>query len=134
MGLSQTPEKTRWFTRCRPDYDADPMSKYTIMIMAPEDPERRPRPPGGQEDRAPHLTFAKMNVAELRRAIWEHLADWEPRTLNRIGVELWDKTGSIIGGTNVEVALWDLVLAGRVEFTTVAPIYFRRCGQLDLPG
>lgn len=103
------------------------------MIRAEGDPERRPRPEGGQEDRFPHHTFANMEVSELKKVIAVHLHDGIPRTLNRIGVELWDKTGDITGGTKVEEALWELCLQGALQFSTEAPILFRACGQLDLP-
>lgn len=127
-----------WWTRCRPNYDAHPMAKYTIMIRGPDDPERMPReahPNGRQPDMAPHRTIAKMDILRLKRIILNHLSDGEPRTFNRIGVELWDKTADLLGGTKIETALWDLCVEGSVAFTDHAPILFRwiePSGQLNL--
>lgn len=112
-----------WFTKCRPVVTET--NKYTIMIRHPNDPERRPRPVGGQEDKTPHLTFRRMTEAQVARALLRHLADGVPRTLNRIGVELWDKTGDIVGGTIVEDVLWTLCEDGSVAFTMKAPILFK---------
>lgn len=74
-----------------------------------------------------------MEVPELKKVLYAHLHDGVPRTLNRMGVELWDKTGDIIGGTKVEAALWELCLEGNVAFSLETPILFRALGQLDLP-
>lgn len=126
------PKVIEWHTRCRPAYTR-PTDQYIIMIRASDDPDRRPRPVGGQEDRTPHHTFARMEVPELKKVLYAHLHDGVPRTLNRMGVELWDKTGDIIGGTKVEAALWELCLEGNVAFSLETPILFRALGQLDLP-
>jgi hypothetical protein len=91
-----------------------------------DDPERSPRPVGGRADRAPHLTLAKTRAADWRVAILRHLSDGKARTLNRIGVELLDKTADILFGSPVDEALWSLVADGLVEHTLVAPIRFCR--------
>lgn len=121
-----------WWTHCRPDYDAHPMAKYTIMIRAPDDPERLPRPPGGQADRFPHHTIAGMEVKTIKRILLKHLDDGVARTLNRMGVELWDKTGDTTGGSKIETALWELCVEGQLAFTSHSPILFKRIGQRDL--
>jgi len=114
-----------WYTKCRPDYSKDPMSQYTIMIRAPDDPERRPRPVGGQEDKFPHYTIAKMTEQQIAKALLGLLSDGAARTLQRMGVEIWDKDSSIVGGTKVEDVLWRLVLDGYLAFTREAPVLFR---------
>lgn len=103
--------------------------KYLIMIRGPNDPERRP---GRQDDVFPHHTLAKMKFEDIRDRILSHLMDGEPRTLNRIGVELWDKTSDITGMTQVEEALWVLVEDYKLEHTMSTPILFRVRGQLRL--
>lgn len=116
---------TDWFTKMRPDYSAHPMAKYIIMIKGPDDPARRPRPVGGQEDRFPHHTLNKMTESQIAKALIDLLSDGVARTLNRMGVELWDKEGSIVGGTKVEEVLWTLVESGTLAFTKKTPILFR---------
>jgi hypothetical protein len=101
------------------------MTRYTIMIRGPDDPERRPRPVGGQEDKQPHYTIAKMSDSQIAKLIVNHLSDGVPRTLHRLSVELWDKSSSITGGTKVEDVLWQLVLDRTLEFTREAPVLFR---------
>lgn len=123
---------TEWHTKCRPSYTR-PTDQYLIMIRAEGDPERRPRPVGGQVDRTPHHTFSKMQIPELKAVLYTHLYDGIPRTLNRIGVELWDKTADITSGSRVEEALWELCMEGLVEFSAETPILFHALGQLDLP-
>jgi hypothetical protein len=114
----------RWVTRWRPDYAEHPMSQYTIMIRGESDPERRER---GREagDVAPHRTLEKGKVEDFERAIVELLSDGRERTFNAISVEMLDKPADITAGSKVEEALWNCVLRGEVEFTTVAPILFR---------
>lgn len=103
--------------------------QYTVMVRSPLDPERAPRPEGGQKDRRPHLTFNKMEVEQLEAALLgelERLADREiSPTFNELGVNLWDKTADVMGGTKVEDALWNLVRQGKVEYTPRAPVRFR---------
>jgi len=103
--------------------------KYLIMIRAPDDPERRLKK---QVDVFPHHTLAKMKFEDIRDLILFHLMDGQPRTLNRIGVELWDKTSDITGMTQVEEALWCLVESRKLEHTMATPILFRALGQLRL--
>jgi len=117
-------EELHWVTGCRPDYSAQPMAQYTIMIRADDDPERKPRPKGGQKDRRPHLTIAKWSIEDIKAKLLEHLSDGEPRTFNRIGIELWDKGGDLLAGTKVEEALWELVEEYEVGCTVRAPIRF----------
>jgi len=124
-------EPVEWYTKLRPDYSAHPMAKYLIMIKAPDDPPRRPRPVGGQEDRFPHHTLNKMTESQIAKVVLDLLSDGVGRTLNRIGVELWDKEGSIVGGTKVEDVLWQLTLDGVLAFTKQTPILFRDISKGD---
>lgn len=96
------------------------------MVRSPDDPDRRPRPVGGQEDKTPHLTFRKMQPHDVVDVIMELLDDGKPRTLNAISVSIWDKTADITSGTIVEEMLWRLVEDRRIEFTMEAPVLFRR--------
>lgn len=114
----------RWHRHCRPNYAADPMSQYTIMIRGENDPKRRQR---GREagDVTPHRTLAKGNVEDFERAIVALLSDGRERTFNAISVDLLDKPADVTGGTKFEDAVWNCVLRGEIEFTTVAPILFR---------
>jgi len=124
------PPDMEWSTGQR--LDTSGAAVYVIMIRAPGDPDRKPRsagPGGRQADRTPHQTIKKRDVADIRSEISAHMADGKPRTFNAIGVELWDKTADIVGGTKAEDALWQLVEAGELEHTLKAPIRFRRTNK-----
>jgi len=91
-----------WVTGTLPDRSG--LYRYFIMIRSPEDPERRPRPAGGQKDRAPHPTLAKTTVASWRPHILALLEREGPMTFNALSVLLIDKTADITGGTRLEEA------------------------------
>ena len=106
---------------------------YLHLVRAPDDPERSPRPRGGQPDRAPHRTLAKRKAADWEPVLLEALADGQARTFNRIGVELFDLTADVLCTTPVDEALWNLVHRGLLEHTLQIPILFRlRQGVEDL--
>ncbi len=99
---------------------------YTHLIRSIEDPDRSPRPEGGREDRAPHLTMKRQPKRELERQMLKHLDDGRARTLNRLAVELWDQNACTVFTTQVNDILWDLVERGEIEHSMHAPIRFRR--------
>jgi len=109
---------------CQP-VGKDGVAQYLHLVWGEGDPERKPRPKGGQKDRTPHHTFNKMSDEDLQTAIVEHLRDDIPRTFNRICVELWDKNASILFKTKADQALWDLVEEGILEHTFEVPVLFR---------
>lgn len=104
----------------------DDRAVYTHLIRSPSDPERSPRPKGGRNDRSPHLTLAKKPAAEIEELLLSGLEDGEPRTFNRLGVEIFDLTADVLFTTPVNTILWQLVAQGRIEHTLEAPILFRR--------
>jgi len=106
--------------------DREGLAAYTHLVRAPGDPQRTPRPKGGHQDRAPHRTLAKRPAAELEELLLEGLADGEPRTFNRLGVEIFDLTADVLFTTPVNAALWRLVDRGEIEHTLEAPVLFRR--------
>lgn len=112
-----------WFTKCMPIIKG--ADKYTIVIRHPDDPERAPRPKGGRKDKAPHRSLNKMSEKKIARQVLQLLGDGEPRTLNRIGVELWGKTADVTFGTRVEDVLWQMCKDGYLSFTMRAPIMFK---------
>jgi len=114
-----------WVTGVVPDRRGT--AQYVIMIRSPEDPERRPRPAGGQKDRAPHRTLAKTTAASWRPHILALLEREGPMTFNAVSVLLIDKTADITGGTRLEEAMWSLVRDRQVAFTLKAPILFKSC-------
>jgi DNA adenine methylase len=103
---------------------------YTDMIRAPGDPERSPRRPKGDPLRDTlalwRRRLLKDSIADWAPRIFDHLADGQARTLNRIGVEMIDKTADNLLSTPFHEALWSLVEMGSVEHTMRAPILFRR--------
>lgn len=107
-------------------------AKYVIMMRAVGDPERRDRAPslGGQTDGLEKISalkgLRKAPVTTWKQRIVEHLADGIPRTFNRIGVELCDRTADNLIGSHAEKAIWEAVEAGLLEHTMAAPILFRK--------
>lgn len=111
----------------------DGMEVFLHIVRAPDDPERRAKAKslggtGNNDDATPtHWSkLVKMPVETCVKQIEALLADGKPRTFNAICVELWDKTADILFDENHDHALWRLVAEGRVEHTTVTPIFFRR--------
>jgi PAS domain-containing protein len=104
-------------------------ARYVHLIRAPDDPERSPRPVGGRQDRAPHLTLAKASPASCVELLLCLLADGIPRTFNRMAVELFDHTADIVFGSPLDEALWHLVDDERLEHTLTAPVLFRIAGR-----
>ncbi len=125
---TQNTDATEW--NCQP-VDRSGIATYTIAIRAPDDPERVDRAPslggstGGEEKIAALKVLRKAPVAKWREQILAHLADGVPRTFNRIGVELCDRTADNLLGSSAEDALWSAVEDGLVEHTMTAPILFR---------
>jgi hypothetical protein len=105
--------------------DRSGIQAYLVVEMAEDDPERKPRPVGGQKDKTPHRTIAKMDAGQVRIVLLQHMADGVARTMNRIGIELWDKPSSVLFQSKVETELWQLVEEGELEFTMEAPVLFR---------
>lgn len=108
-----------------------PSNGFTHMIRAPADPERQSREQrrarlGGtaaasgevmasRKTRTPEQALAEVKVL---------LGDEKPRTLNAIGVELWDQTADMVDD-RIWWAIVDAVAAGEMEHTVRAPILIR---------
>ena len=122
----QKRESAKWHSRELPDRSG--MYDYVVLIRAPGDPERKPRPKKGQprQEAAPHLRIKKTNAESWAKQIATHMNDGRERTFNRIAVEMLDKTADVVGGTTFEDALWLLVKQGVLEYTWEAPILFRK--------
>jgi hypothetical protein len=105
------------------------MARFTHIIRAPDDPERsdiRKLPEALRDREATWRRRLKTSsVKDWKSAIWTLLSDGQPRTFNRIGVELVDKTADLLIDLPPDRALWALVAEGRVEHTMGAPILFR---------
>lgn len=123
-------DEEEWNTRELPHLGGN--YKYVVIRRAPGDPERtdRARSLGGKtwgpEKIAALEKLRKAPVDEWRDRILRHLADSVPRTFNRLGVELCDRTADMLLGSNAEKALWALVESGQLEHTMASPILFRR--------
>lgn len=110
----------RWLL-WRPDM-SDPMSKYTVLIRSPVDPERSPR--GAHRADWKELT-AKGTETQWAEAILDLLLDGAPRTFNHICVELADITADVASQKTPEKALWSLVDMGALVWSERTPIRFR---------
>jgi hypothetical protein len=117
----ERPDVERWN---RAPVDRSGAAAYVVIIRAAGDPERKPRD-GSDRGSAWRRALVKMPVERLADEIAAHLADGVPRTMNRIGVEMMDKTADCTFGTPFEEALWALVERGTHEHTLDAPILFR---------
>ncbi len=113
----------RWLL-WRPDM-SDPLSKYTVLIRSPVDPERLPRGAhkGNPNKRWKELT-AKGTKAQWSESILELLLDGNPRTFNHICVELADITADVAFGKAPEKALWKLVDMGALLRSERTPVRF----------
>lgn len=109
----------------RESVDRSGPAAYIHLIRDDADPARSSRPTGGgYEDKTPHRTLDEADGEILEREILELLSGGEPRTFNRIAVELWDLTVDIAFGTAADEALWRLV-GTVIEHTNEAPVFFR---------
>lgn len=105
---------------------------FTHMIRAPGDPERQTR-----EQRRARLGGVAAAAGEVMRSrktrtpeaalaqVLELLADGKARTLNAIGVELWDQTADMVDDL-IWHAIVDAVAAGQLEHSMKSPILIRR--------
>lgn len=101
------------------------IARYIHIIRGANDPERSPRPLGGQPDRAPHRTLEEVPTEDCAAMIVRLLGDGTARTFNAIAVELLDQTADLVLDSPLDRALWQLVAEGRLEHTLLAPILFR---------
>ena len=104
--------------------DRSGAAAFVHLLRHEADPTRSGRPRGGRVDRVPHRTLNRNTPRGLERQILELLSDGDPRTFNRIAVELWDVTADVAFGTAADEALWRLVDSA-IEHTLQAPIFFR---------
>ena len=122
------PRRKVWNTGWVPDRTG--MYAYVELIRGPDDPKRSPRVPVG-DPRSDTMALWRKELLKSTVADWIPrvlflLADGVPRTLNRIAVELLDKTADVVAGTPLPETLWTLALRSELHFTTEAPILFRR--------
>lgn len=110
--------------------DRTGMFVYLHIVRGSDDPERQKRATeradAGGGSQVWRKMFRKASVEQWTDAIRKHVADGEPRTFNRIMVELCDMTADVAFDKAPDRALWALVAAGEVEHTLETPIYFRR--------
>ncbi len=115
--------------------DRTGVARYTHIVRAADDPERtdiRALPEHLRDREAKWRKGIKETPpAVYKPLILALLADGLPRTFNRIGVELLDKTADNLLDLPPDKALWELVHEGRVEHTTKSPILFRRRNRKD---
>ena len=109
--------------------DLSGLNAFVVVIREAHDPERQPdelKDKYGKGWLRWRRKLKEMELEDVAEWIMAHLSDGQSRTLNRIGVEMINKTADILCGTKFEEALWLLVKQKRVEYTQHAPILFRR--------
>ena len=100
------------------------VGQYDLMIRSPEDP---PRSQGTRKDKAPHLTWKKKDLEDVKEQILSHLrSDVYPKTLNRITIELYDQPSSITFTSKPGQAIRELVEDGEIAWG-----YFSAPGDVD---
>jgi hypothetical protein len=128
-------EDLEWVTGT--SIDRSGTARYLHLVRAKDDPARtdiRALPEHLRDRGAEWRRHLKTTpVAVWKWAIWELLGDGTPRTFNRIGVELLDKTADVLFELPPDEALWELVREGRVEHTLATPILFRRVAGAPPP-
>ncbi len=120
----EPPKEPRVFVRGAA-IDRTSIARYLHIVRGPDDPQRSPRPVGGLDDRAPHLTLATATLQDCRAQILALLADGHARTFNAIAVELLDHTADTVLDSPYDRALWHLVETDELEHTLDLPILFR---------
>lgn len=108
---------------------SDPLSRYTLLIRAPWDPqrssreERRERLGGHHEAATEWRQWRKAKPEEWLERILDLMKDGEPRTFNAMAVELVDAGADAVGDT-AEAGLWLAVEKGLLWWSSEAPIQF----------
>jgi hypothetical protein len=110
-------------TGWRPDLSGS--AAYIIVVRGPNDPPEAPRGARAAPGRY-------LGSRALEKGPWQPwtgpllraLADGQPRTFNRISVELTGRTADVTFGGPIEEALWRLVEIEAVAFTLRAPVLF----------
>lgn len=107
------------------------IAAYVHLIRGPHDGQRESREARqerlGVEGAARQwVTLTRGDVQAWKVAIERLLGDGEPRTFNRIVLELTDgsMTADTAFGKDPDSALWALVEAGVIWWTPEAPIHF----------
>ena len=113
--------RRRWVTGLVADRSG--IARYTVLIRAPDDPER-------MHEEKDYVALWRRRLIKDTAETWffrigDHLLDGVARTMNRIGVELLDKTADNLFETPFEEGLWQLVEERHVEHTMDAPVLFR---------
>lgn len=101
---------------------------YVHIIRAPGDPDERmargakarARTPGSENDRKKKSGTPEEWCAR----IVEHLRDGEPRTFNRITVELIGATADALLHSPIDRGLWLAVERELIAYTLAAPVFF----------
>jgi hypothetical protein len=127
-----------WWTGMTDEVVEHIRSQFPLhLARSPYDPERTPRHLRKVRDTGAQWarSMKKENIEVFRKDILELLSDGQPRTFNRIGVELYDKTADALYKKPVEDALWGLAAEGKVSFTPDAPIlWFLEGAEEEKPG
>lgn len=112
--------------------DRSGIAKYIHLIMSSEDPEQLGRHERGRKSLNWLTDFHPGTYDKWRAAILKLLSDGQPRTFNRIVLELTGRlhAGEVAFGKAPDDALWDLVKEGEVSHTMEVPILFRKVRRL----
>jgi len=109
---------------------------YVHLVRSPDDPQRISRAARKDLGKGPVSWCGDMKASakpEWLERIPELLGDGKPRTFNAIVLEVSGGvyTADAAFGKAPDNALWELVTAGRVEHTLVAPVLFRLAEVAD---
>lgn len=117
-----------------PESKAEVIGGYTWMIRAADDPDPESREsakarrlaeePGLEPASAIMRSRKRLDVAAAVESVVALLADGRSRTMNRIGIELWQQTADVVD-ERVWQGVVEAVEAGRLEHSCEAPILVR---------
>ncbi len=102
--------------------DRDGIGSYVHLIRGSGDPDRAERGALGSTD---WRNVNDLGVGQWARRIEQHLSDGQPRTFNRLAVELTGLTADVVFEENFDHGLWHAVEQGKVVWTAEAPVLFR---------
>lgn len=94
---------------------------FIHIVRGEGDPERPPRGAMGPTD---WKRINDLTPAQWAQRIVDHLSDGEPRTFNRIAVELMGITADVAYCENPDKGLWHAVEMGKLLWSTGSPVLF----------
>jgi hypothetical protein len=101
------------------------MYQFLHLVRAKDDPKETIKRGCKEGDPVGWKSLLKVPVEEWKQRIHQHMSDGQPRTFNRMMVEICGRTADVCFDKPPDWALWELVEAGTLIHTNKIPIYFK---------